>query len=212
MLGAVTAIGLRESKKEATREALSGAALRLAVQHGLDNVHVDDIAAEAGVSARTFNNYFGSKQEAICSRIVDRATRVAAALRARPAGEPLIEAITAAVLEAHAPPETEQPPAPDRMAGLRLVIGSGALQAEYLRVQYSAQRAIAEAIAERTGSQTPGDMFPAVLAGAVTAASNTAFARWVMADPPVPLAPLLRQALGYLAHITVPATEGTPSC
>lgn len=212
MLGNVTGGGLRESKKLATRQALSWAALRLAVQNGLDNVHVDDIAAEAGVSARTFNNYFASKQEAICSRIVDRAMQVAAALRARPASEPLMEAITAAVLEAHAPTGAEQPPSPDRMAGLRLVIGSGALQAEYLRVQYSAQRSIAEAIAERTGSQTLGDLFPAVLAGAVTAAANSAFASWVMADPPVPLAPLLRQALGYLSHITVPATEGRPSC
>jgi AcrR family transcriptional regulator len=202
--------GLRERKKLATRQALSWAALRLAVEQGLDNVHVEDIAAEAGVSARTFNNYFASKQEAVCSRIMDRATQVADALRTRPPDEPLMDAITGAVLETHLPPRAEQAPPPERIAGLRLVIQSGALQAEYLRAQYAAQRAIADAIAERLGSGQD-DVFPAVLAGAVTAAVNAATAHWVLCDPPVPLAPLLRRALACLSPIT-PPTGSEPTC
>jgi len=43
------------------------AALRLAVERGLENVTVEDITAEAGVSLRTFGNYFSSKYEAICA-------------------------------------------------------------------------------------------------------------------------------------------------
>ena len=42
-------------------------ALRLAVERGLENVTVEDITAEAGVSLRTFGNYFSSKYEAICA-------------------------------------------------------------------------------------------------------------------------------------------------
>src|SRR5262245_66376689 len=85
--------GLRVRKKVATREALSWAALRLAAERGLDRVRVDEIAAAAGVSPRTYNNYFSSKEEAICALVVERAKRVGAALRARPADEPLGEAI-----------------------------------------------------------------------------------------------------------------------
>src|SRR5450755_813395 len=86
--------GLRERKKQQTREALSWAALRLAVERGLANVLVEDIAAEAGVSPRTYNNYFSSKAEAITWRHLDRARRTADLLRARPADEPLWESIT----------------------------------------------------------------------------------------------------------------------
>jgi AcrR family transcriptional regulator len=53
--------GLREQKKQATRDALRAAALRLALERGPDNVRVDDIAEAAGVSPRTYNNYFSSR-------------------------------------------------------------------------------------------------------------------------------------------------------
>ena len=57
--------GLRERKKAATREALGDAAWSLCVEHGLDRVTVEQIARAAGVSLRTFFNYFSSKEEAI---------------------------------------------------------------------------------------------------------------------------------------------------
>src|SRR5271169_6612944 len=84
--------GLRARKKIATRNALGIAAMRLAAERGLDNVLVEDIAEAAGVSARTFNNYFASKYEAICALAFDRAIRIGAALRDRPADEPLWDA------------------------------------------------------------------------------------------------------------------------
>ena len=60
-------------------------------------MRIEDIAAEAGVSLRTFRNYFSSKAEAIAAREVDRSLRIADELRARPADEPLWPAIRASI-------------------------------------------------------------------------------------------------------------------
>jgi AcrR family transcriptional regulator len=58
-------LGLRERKKRARREALIDATHRLVAQHGLDAVTVDAICEEAGVSVRTFFNYFETKDDAV---------------------------------------------------------------------------------------------------------------------------------------------------
>ncbi len=92
--------GLREAKKQATREALREAALRLAVERGPDQVRVEDIASAAGVSPRTYNNYFASREQAIVAAVTaDREARVAAAVTARRAGVRLADAVTEALVE-----------------------------------------------------------------------------------------------------------------
>ncbi|MCL3860258.1 TetR/AcrR family transcriptional regulator [Actinotalea sp. K2] len=58
-------MGLRERKKRACREALIDASHRLVSEHGLDAVTVEAICSEAGVSTRTFFNYFESKDDAV---------------------------------------------------------------------------------------------------------------------------------------------------
>ena len=189
-------VGLRERKKAATRRALGIAAMRLAVQRGLDNVLVEDIAAEAGVSTRTFNNYFASKYEAICALAMERGTLIGVALRQRPAAEPLMDAIISAALSPYA--GRERTPDKEWIEGVRLVVRSPALQGEYLRTQYAAQQLLAQAIADRVGADLDTDMFPAVMAGAVAAAMQVALERWLRSEPPVALVPLLRQALGEL--------------
>jgi AcrR family transcriptional regulator len=57
--------GLRERKRRATRLAIQQAALRIAIEHGLSAVTVDEVSRRADVSPRTFFNYFPSKEQAI---------------------------------------------------------------------------------------------------------------------------------------------------
>jgi AcrR family transcriptional regulator len=196
-------IGLRERKKRATRAALSWAAIRLTVQRGFDNVLVEDIAEAAGVSPRTFNNYFSSKGEAIVARHLDRCLRVADELRHRPASEPLWESITQATLAQFDPgPETTEHPVTDHqqwVAGVRLMVAEPAMQREFLRASTLAEAGIAAAIAERTGTNVERDLYPQLVASAVMAASNVAMRHWLRADPPVAMEPLLLEALAQLA-------------
>lgn len=68
--------GLRERKKRATRAALAEAAVRLAAEHGAEKVTVEAISAAAGVSVRTFFNYFDSRDEAFVVIDADAGARM----------------------------------------------------------------------------------------------------------------------------------------
>jgi AcrR family transcriptional regulator len=187
--------GLRERKRVQTRQALGLAAMRLAVERGLDNVRVEEIAAAVGVSTRTFNNYFASKFEAICALAVDRARRIGDDLRARPSAEPFWEAVSVAVLQQYG---DDLAPSKEWTAGVRLVTSEPALIGEYLKAQAQMQWALAGAIAERIAPEAD-DLLPGIIAGAVTAAVDQCLERWLGADPPVPLGPLIRRGLHLLA-------------
>jgi AcrR family transcriptional regulator len=199
--------GLRERKKLATREALSSAALQLSLARGVENVTIEDITETAGVSLRTFRNYFGSKYEAISATGADRARRIGASLLERPADEPLWTALITATLEHYK--GAEQALGPETMNALRLVMSSPAMRGEYLKINSEIQNALAAAIAQRIGTDIEADMYPQVLAGAVIAASQVAVRRWYAADPPVPLRPLLERAFRHLASA---CSQPAPNC
>jgi AcrR family transcriptional regulator len=192
--------GLRERKKLATRQALGAAAMRLAIERGLENVLVEDIAAAADVSARTFNNYFANKYEAICALALDRSFRIGEALRERPAGESLWDAVRNAVRTVYSP-AADAAPDPGMTVGIRLVTSSPAMRGEYLKVLSIMQYELAGAIAERDGTDpAAGTFFTRAFAGAVTSVVQAATERWLFADPPVALAPVIEDALREMAE------------
>jgi AcrR family transcriptional regulator len=189
-------MGLRERKKLATRQALSWAALNLAVEHGLENVRVEDIAAAAGVSPRTFNNYFSGKEEAIVAIGMDRAASEATALRARPADEPFWDALIHSVVEQFSGTED---PDPALLARVRLVTSSPALMSEYRRSSLAMARTLAEAVAERTGTDPDRDLYPRLVADLVVTAEQTAIDHWINSGHDTLLARVVGQALRQVA-------------
>ncbi|MEV0423547.1 TetR/AcrR family transcriptional regulator [Streptosporangium canum] len=185
------AMDLRARNSQATREAISHAALRLAIEqgpNGLALVRVHDIATAAGVSPRTYNNYFSSRAEAICAFQADQSRRVGQALRSRPADEPLDQAVIAAVIELYTNPE------PDK-AGLRMIMLTPELEGEALKAFSMAEGPLAEAIAARTGTDPGRDLFPAVTAAAVAGAIRVAGRHWLEPGNTESFATMLRSAL-----------------
>jgi AcrR family transcriptional regulator len=186
--------GRRERKKLATRQALSDAALRLAREQGPQNVRVDDIAEAAGVSPRTYNNYFSSREQAIVVALVaERGQHVAAALRERPVDEPLEHAVVGAVVEQYS-----EDGEPDRDA-LALITSAPALQAEFLDTIAAIERPLAEAIAARTGADAQDEFGPEVLAAAVSGAARVAAERWLRPEPETTFSVTLKDALTWIA-------------
>jgi AcrR family transcriptional regulator len=77
-----SALGLRERKKQRTRATLIDAAVELCERQGFERTTVDQIAAVADVSPRTFSRYFATK-DAIALAMIDNAVDLAAAELAR---------------------------------------------------------------------------------------------------------------------------------
>jgi AcrR family transcriptional regulator len=193
--------GLRERKKLATRQALAVAAMRIAVERGLENVRVEDITDAVNVSRRTFANYFSGKEEAIASLNAERSARAAQALRQRPTGEPLADSLAEVFAAQH---EVTTAMDRDRIAPIRLLAASPALRGEYLKTQVQAEEPLAEAIAERTGADPAHDLHPYVLAATVIAAVRAATWHWVAAGGAASLPDLIRQAVRQIATTPTP--------
>ncbi|MFF0311994.1 TetR/AcrR family transcriptional regulator [Streptosporangium sp. NPDC004379] len=164
--------GLREQKKQATREALREAALRLALERGPDNVRVDDIAEAAGVSPRTYNNYFSSREQAIVAAVTgEREARIAAAVADRPDGVGLADAVIEAVVDQYTAPDASGRDA------LLLITTRPALRDAFIDATTAIEHPLTEAIAGRLGD---GDTHTArVLAASVAAAVRVVLERWL---------------------------------
>jgi AcrR family transcriptional regulator len=203
--------GLREQKKQATRAALREAALRLALEHGPENVRVDDIADAAGVSPRTYNNYFSSREQAIVAAITaEREARIAEEVTAAPARTSLADALTDAILARYTEPgDTER----------FLVTATPPLREAFLEAATELEGPLADAIGRRLGdTATP----PApVLAAAVAAPVRIALHQWLgtarapstapdrLVIPSGSLPDLLRAALAPLAPALDAAEAGS---
>lgn len=202
--------GLRERKKADTRRALSDAALQLALEHGFDNVTREDIASLAGVSPRTFSNYFSTKYEALAYRQIERLRRSVALLRERPDDEPLWTSITEAILgPVHddftaATGDANHPPNRADLAELRKMLANKDLRNTLPRSLFDD---FAAAIAERTGTDPRRDTYPCLAAAVVHAVVEATGDSYVTLDPPVAYPRLLRAAFAEVAA-GLPAPAG----
>ncbi len=102
-LGAVTRIPsclpttLRERKREETARALARAAYGIVREQGVDAVTADAVAERAGVSRRTFFNYFPSVESVLTASVAELLGAAAARLERRPAGEDVVTSVLAVV-------------------------------------------------------------------------------------------------------------------
>lgn len=168
--------GRRERKKQATRRALEEAALRLTLEHGVEHVTVEDICAEVDVSARTFFNYFPTKERAVVGNgpleIDDEAIRRIAEGDGR---EGLLDDLRA-LLRTKAAEATRK--RTDLVCRRKLIERNPALVPLMLENFNTYERAVSDAIAQRIGTDPDIDPYPQLVAGLIGTVMRVSFRRW----------------------------------
>lgn len=158
-------LGLRESKKRRTRQALIDAAMKLYREKGFEGVTVADIAREADVAPRTFFGYFETKEDVFLGRGDDRLERLVQAIRERDRRQPILSAVRPALLQGREPPAEGRGArtTPDLSELMRHPAIASRLRERWNRWE----DLLADTIAEDVGAG-PGDPKARMVAAAIT--------------------------------------------
>jgi AcrR family transcriptional regulator len=190
MIDVTSSEGLRERRRRLTSVDIHNAALRLARLRGVDNVTVEEISVAAGVSARTFFNYFPSKEVAIAYAPLEISAEQAAEFVANgpaPYSVLLNDLLRLAIRDL-----ADNAPSRQEMADLFAVGHASAGVASAVLSQFDLfQKRLAGLVAERADME-PGDDIPTLIAALALAVVRTGLVNWADAatadgeDTPVP--------------------------
>jgi AcrR family transcriptional regulator len=140
-------VSRRERKKAATRQAIADAALRLFLERGYDHVSIKEIAETADVSTATVFKHFTGKEALVFDQEESTDAHLAAAVRERPAGVSVLDALREHVLATWLPIAAH----PQRVEFTRLVNTTPALRAYAERMWTRHTDTLAAAIADEYG-------------------------------------------------------------
>jgi AcrR family transcriptional regulator len=172
-------LGRMQLKRRRTWRALSSSAWELSVAKGPDRVTTEEIAAAAGVSTRTFFNYFLTKEDAILGPILaigsDELVDLRQALLDRPADESPYQALFAVMTGEES---TVAHRLSDHALRARLVKEHPSLLPRYLAAFVMLENTLSEALAERLGVDLAVDYFPHVIAASALAALRVIIYDW----------------------------------
>ncbi len=190
---------LQERKQQFVRQAIRNAALDLFLEQGYEAARVEDIAARAGVSRRTFFRYFASKDDLLAQGIDEFREVVRRALDSCPAGRPVIELFRTTVVQA-ASEAASDPRARDYMRILRA--SPGARAAQLSRIP-AIEELLEEAFLRRVKGGRAQEAAAGVLARMTLAAVGAAMSVWCE-DGEADIAAAARAVLDALEHLLRP--------
>src|SRR5947209_325452 len=177
-----------------TRLEIERVAFALFADRGFDETTVEDIAAAAGISRRTFFRYFGAKNDVVWGDFDAGLRHFADVLDAADADQPWMDALRHAVVDFNSlDPEL----VPLHRARMELILHVPALQA-YATLMYARWReVVTRFVADRTGTKAD-DLHPRLVGHTTLAAAVAAYEQW-LAEPRASLADLLDTAMRWLA-------------
>lgn len=211
--------GLRERKKQATRAALGEAAVRLAAEHGAENVTVEAISNAAGVSPRTFFNYFDSHDDAFVMMDTQIGERIRRAVRDAPAELSPLDAVREAMAGELADVEQRHELWSLRAKVLQksphlLARGLGLHMAEELDLARTIARRLdpdggpESGLGAESGTKAPDSgacagagiaLYPRLLAAVAGTAVRVSVEHWYAQSPPIAFPDIFRDVFTHLS-------------
>ncbi|MFD9903443.1 TetR family transcriptional regulator [Streptomyces sp. NPDC059063] len=192
-------VTLAERKRQLVSNELTEAALQLLALKGFDAVTVDEIVATAGVSKRTFFRYFASKEDVVVQFLSGMGADMRAALAARPAAEPVSEALRHAVWAGMAACADHADHTGRALAVVQLILRTPALLARFLERQAQWRDDLAAELASRHGLDAGADLYPRMAAGMALTAFDAVLHRWSDSDGKTDPAELTDRAFAVIA-------------
>ena len=160
-------LGLRERKKLRTRQLITEAAIRLFTERGFDAVPVAAVARAADVSEATVFNYFPTKEDLVYQGMEAFEAELLAAVRDRPAGEPIVAAFGRFVLQPRGFLAAQDEDSARFLVSVsKMIAASPALQSRERQILDRYTDSLAALIAADTAAE-PGDLRPWVVARAL---------------------------------------------
>ena len=183
------------ARSERTRDALRRAALVRFLAQGVDDTSAEQIAADAGVSLRTFYRHFTSKHELLFADYDAGLEWFRAALQARSPDEPILQSVQSAIDASPYDPE-----AVAQIAALRAKeLDAGRIVRHTRQVEAEFADAIADQLSETTAPTTVGERLRIIVtARCIAAAVFGAMEMWMVGDD---------RSLGQLQHLSRTALE-----
>jgi AcrR family transcriptional regulator len=165
MSSATRTRGLRERKKQRTRELIADTALELFLERGFDAVTIAEIAQRADVDVKTIYNYFPSKPDLFYHRLEAFGDTLINAVRMRGAGESVLSAFGRFVLDQRG--MLADPAGGEKLRAVNeMILASPALLAHEEQVYAGFTASLAALLAEETDAR-PADVEPWVIASAL---------------------------------------------
>jgi AcrR family transcriptional regulator len=174
-------MGLRERRRRQTSADIRDAAVRLARERGFDKVTIDEICVEAGISARTFFNYFPNKESAIAYGPSDIPAELVADFVA--AGRAPYSVVLAELITLAAHHLRDMPPAREQAEGmLELAKTTPAVLSAFLADLERFQNHLTDIVARRQ-AMPPDEEIPALIAALALTAVRSGIERWTSGKP-----------------------------
>jgi AcrR family transcriptional regulator len=184
MLGSMSEPGIRQRKKQRTRQALRQAAMKLFLERGFDATTIADITAAADVAPRTFFSYFQTKEDVVLDEVAQRFDQAHKTLQQRPQGEPLLVAFRRAALEIAADMQTRSD---QEQTVARVIRTTPAIQARIRDRTGQWEEQLAATIADERGADADdldSHVVAAALVGLLRSVQRVALAAEMQLDLP----------------------------